>query len=296
MSTSSRVGVDEMEQENQQGTKRTYAQAIRRTTKTKLPQEITEPTQPQETRRATPPEQAPNEDGPFLIQTRDALWTTTEDLHQSRLLKSSSAVLHFPRYSNIDAVDLINALDEIGLCSRYVKAMQCCPQPDVFNVTFHTPRIRKYFLYIGRFTVNDIPALLNDSESPISFIVVKIASSELPDAAIISRLKCFDVLSFCRCKHYGTGIENAPALHVCTFALPFCRMFVLHLKRCMCTILDNPEPADAVTALDMKYTNVITSPALIVMNLATMPLPVPILCAVQSANLPATKLTTVLSH
>ena len=62
MSTSSHVGVDEMEQENQQGTKRTYAQAIRRTTKTKLPQEITEPAQPQETRRATPPEQAPNED------------------------------------------------------------------------------------------------------------------------------------------------------------------------------------------------------------------------------------------
>lgn len=90
MSTSSCVGVDEMEQENQQGTKRTYVQAIR-TTKTKLPQEITEPAQPQETRRATPPEQAPNEDEPFLIQTRDTLWTTTEDLHQSRLLKSSTS-------------------------------------------------------------------------------------------------------------------------------------------------------------------------------------------------------------
>lgn len=175
--------------------------------------------------------------------------------------------------------------------------MQRCPQPDVFDVTFHTPRIHKYFLSIGRFTVNDIPALLNDSESPISFIVVKIAPSELPDAAIIARLKCFgDVLSFRRCKHYGTGIENAPALHVCTFALPFRRMFVLHLKLCVCTILDNPEPADSVTALDMKHANVITSPALIVMNLATLPLPVPILCAVQSANLPATKLTTVLLH
>ena len=210
MSTSSRV--EDMEQESQ-GTKRTYAQAIRRKTKPSQetrPQETTEPAQPQETRRATPLEPAPNEDNePYLIRTRDALWTTTEDLHQTRLLKSSSAVLHFPRYSNIDAVDLINALDEIGLCSRYVKAVQRCPQPDVFNVTFHSPRIREYFLSIGRFTVNGIPALLNDSESPISFIVVKSAPAELPDAAIIARLKCFgDVLSFRRCKHYGTGIEN----------------------------------------------------------------------------------------
>ena len=85
-----------MDQENQQGTKRTYAQAIRKKTKPPQetrPQETTEPTQ--ETRHATPPEQSPNDDEPFLIRTRDALWTTTEDLHQSRLLKSSSAVLHF---------------------------------------------------------------------------------------------------------------------------------------------------------------------------------------------------------
>ena len=87
---------------NQQGTKRTYAQAIRKNTKLSqetCPQETTEPTQSQETRCATPPEQTPNEDEPFLIRTREALWTTTEDLHQSRLLKSSSAVLHFPRYT-----------------------------------------------------------------------------------------------------------------------------------------------------------------------------------------------------
>ena len=143
MSTSSHV--EDMEQESQ-GTKRTYAQAIRRKTKPSqeprpqetCPQETTEPAQPQETRRPTPLETAPNEDNePYLIRTRDALWTATEDLHQTRLLKSSSAVLHFPRYSNIDAVALINALDEIGLCSRYVKAVQRCPQPDVFNVTFH---------------------------------------------------------------------------------------------------------------------------------------------------------------
>ena len=38
---------------------------------------------------------------------------------------------------------------------------------------------------------------------------MKSAPAELPDAAIIARLKCFgDVLSFRRCKHYGTGIEN----------------------------------------------------------------------------------------
>ena len=210
---SSSSDVEEMEQEAQQGTKRTYAQAIRKKPKQPQetrPQETSEPDHPQETRRAAPPEPAPHEDNePYLIRTRDALWTTTEDLHQTRLLESSSAVLHFPRYSNIDAVDLINALEEIGLCSRYVKAVQRCPQPDVFNVTFHSPRIREYFLSIGRFTVNGIPALLNDSESPISFIVVKSAPAELPDAAIIARLKCFgDVLSFRRCKHYGTGIEN----------------------------------------------------------------------------------------
>ena len=200
-----------MEQESQQGTKRTYAQAIRKKTKPPQethPQEGTEPDPPQETTRLTLPEQD-DADEPYLIHTRENLWRTTEDLHQTRLLKSSSAVLHFPRYSNIDAVDLINALEEIGLCSRYVKAVQCCPQPDVFNVTFHTPRIRECFLSIGRFTVNGIPALLNDSESPISFIVVKSAPAKLPNAAIIARLKCFgDVLSFRRCKHYGTGIEN----------------------------------------------------------------------------------------
>ena len=113
------------------------------------------------------------------------------DLPSTSLLTSKPSEQNCEKLRNIDAVDLINALKEIWLCSRFVKAVQRCPQPNVFNVTFHTPRIREYFLSIGRFTVKDIPALLNDSESPISFIVVKSAPAELPDTAIIAHLKCF---------------------------------------------------------------------------------------------------------
>ena len=88
-------------------------------------------------------------------------------------------------------------------------------------------------------------------------------------------------------------LKMAPALHVCAFAPPFRLMFVLHLKPYMCTTLEKPEPAAAVTALDMKHATVITSPALIVTNSATLPLPALTLCAVQFANLLAIKLTTV---
>ena len=73
----------------------------------------------------------------------------------------------------------------------------------------HCHLLREHFISIRRFTANGAAALINDTELPITFVVIKSAPPELPDAAIIASLKCFgDVLSFRRAKHYDTDIEN----------------------------------------------------------------------------------------
>ena len=94
-------------------------------------------------------------------------------------------------------------------------------------MTFYTPQLRKHFTPIGRFTGNGATALINDSESPITFVVIKSAPPELPDAAIIARLKCFgDVLSFRRAKHYDTDIENGN----CTARMRLCTAIPSYIR------------------------------------------------------------------
>ena len=144
-------GQEQEQQEQQEQEQRTYAHATRkrRRTPTTNPQEH----RSRETHAANaipPAPQNDEDDAPFKICTRAHLWTTTDDLHQTRLNKTTSAVVHFPRYSNVDSLDLIEALEEAGFTLHHVKAVQRCPQPDVFNVTFYTPELREHFISIRR--------------------------------------------------------------------------------------------------------------------------------------------------
>ena len=114
-----------------------YAQAIRKKTKPPQethpqethPQEGTEQAPPQETTHLTCPEQD-DADEPYLIRTRENLWTTTEDLHQTRLLKSSSAVLHSPVIVTLMLSTLLmllkklaSVLDMLKLCNAVLNQM-----------------------------------------------------------------------------------------------------------------------------------------------------------------------------
>ena len=151
----------------------------------------------------------PEEFENYHLDNRNSLWTLSDDALQSRLKKSASVNLHFSQARPITPQELITSLKDYGATSDHVKTIQRAPRPGVYTVTFKQAELKEQFLQLPGFRCCENAALIQDTESPLTFVSIRNAPPELPDAAVIARLKCFgDVISFRRCFHANSSIEN----------------------------------------------------------------------------------------
>ena len=168
---------------------------------------------PEESEESRAPEhetrEQPHEPENYCLRDRNSLWTNSDDAQQTRLKKSASVNLQFSQARPISPQELISALGDYGVTSEYVKALHRAPQPGVYTVTFKDPSLKEQFLELPGFKCCENAALIQDTQSPLSFVSIRNAPPELPDAAVIARLKCFgNVVSFRRCLHANSTIEK----------------------------------------------------------------------------------------
>ena len=145
----------------------------------------------------------------FRMRNRRSLWTGSDDDLQSHLNKSASFNLHFSQTHPISPEELISALNRYGTSADDVKALRRAAQPGVYTLTFKNDVLKERFLLLPSFECCGNAGLIQDAETPLTFVSICHAPPELPHAAVIARLRSFgDVISFRRCLHTNSTIEN----------------------------------------------------------------------------------------
>ena len=145
---------------------------------------------------------------PYTLVDRTELWTTSDDLAQSRLKPGVKIELEFTS-KTLSSAQVIAALAQEGLAAPDVKALQR-PRPGFFIISFAEVEAKYRFTSLLNFSVDGQRPLVQAGRTrQTTFVSVRNAPPELPDAAIVARLKSYgDIISFRRCKHPDSDIEN----------------------------------------------------------------------------------------
>ena len=156
---------------------------------------------------------------PYTLLDRTELWISSNDLTQTRLKPGVKVDLEFTS-KTLSAAQVIAALAQHGLITPDIKALQR-PRPGLFIISFTDAEAKYRFTSLLNFSVDGHRPLVHAGRSrQTTFVSVRNAPPELPDAAIVARLKSYgDVISFRCCKHPDSNIDNGHEPPVCVFTL-----------------------------------------------------------------------------
>ena len=120
-----------------------------------------------------------------------------EHYHPANVLPDRPCTAFFFPSQWIDTSVIFDALDREGFAPQCVRCLQRKPNNGVM-LTFNNPLNCEKFLSLTTFNVGNGSYFVRSSFRPVTFVTVHDAPHELPDSAIIERLKSYGNVIACR--------------------------------------------------------------------------------------------------
>ena len=90
----------------------------------------------------------------------------------------------------VSAAEVFKALNNDGFTTNHIRCLQRKPSGEIY-VTYRTTDLRNKFIQQRSFSLTGKPHVANDADGSTVFLIIYDAPYELPDTAIIHRLRPF---------------------------------------------------------------------------------------------------------
>ena len=130
-----------------------------------------------------------------------------EHFHQYNVTPDRPCSAFFKTDAFMPAADIFAALKEEGFLPEHIRCLQRKPSGEVF-ITFRTNVLRDAFLSRSSFVCRQQSFAVNDDERPLTFLTIYDSPDELPDTAIIHRLR-----PYCEVIWYRRGSFRNQSVH-----------------------------------------------------------------------------------
>ena len=175
---------------------------------------------------------------------QDKLLTDFEkdNFHSENVTPERPCSAYFHASQFVSAAEVFKALNDDRFTTEHIRCLQPKPSGEIY-VTFPTESLRDRFIQRGSFSLLGKPHVANDAEGSMAFLTIYDAPYELPDAAIIHRLRPYCEVLWYRCGTFHThnGVFNG-LRHFCVHVrvLNSIQVFcVLENSLFVCTMMAN---------------------------------------------------------
>ena len=131
---------------------------------------------------------------------QDKLLTDFEkdNFHSENVTPERPCSAYFRASQFVSAAEVFKALNDDRFTTEHIRCLQPKPSGEIY-VTFRTESLRDRFIQQGSFSLLGKPHVANDAEGSMAFLTIYDAPYELPDAAIIHRLRPYCEVLWYRC-------------------------------------------------------------------------------------------------
>ena len=131
---------------------------------------------------------------------QDKLLTDFEkdNFHSENVTPERPCSSYFRASQFVSAAEVFKALNDDRFTTEHIRCLQPKPSGEIY-VTFRTESLRDRFIQQGSFSLLGKPHVANDAEGSMAFLTIYDAPYELPDAAIIHRLRPYCEVLWYRC-------------------------------------------------------------------------------------------------
>lgn len=129
--------------------------------------------------------------------------TSSEIIFTLKMLPDRPCSAFFRTSQFVSAAEVFKALNNDGFTTNHIRCLQRKPSGEIY-VTFRTTDLRNKFIQQRSFSLTGKPHVANDADGSTVFLTIYDAPYELPDTAIIHRLR-----PFCEVLWYRRGTFRA---------------------------------------------------------------------------------------